>query len=326
MFNLRVHSPSIEKNKNKFLLFMQNRKTSSHLSVSVLFLWLTLVSYACTPSTPPLEDFTITQVKPGPVIAGELILISGQSFGSTAGWVSIGARPLTIISWQDQLIKAEVPLDTPRGQTVLVVSVANQQSPAFPITVEGEAGARTRETPVLMNDAFVQLMNPNDASMSDMNSLIDMQIINPNLIVTQERADATVTMSAQLGQGQEEGLEIFGRDELRIRIHSKDLAWGIASHLIYSTEALSFIGTLNPLTTTHQAKISQLTDQRIIWYVIKPEEEVVLTLRFKLKQAWQAQEVQFKFVPRFSALRNAKNQSIEGTWSNTTVRLTAREP
>ena len=291
----------------------------------LLFLCMNSVFQSCTPSTPSVGDFTITEVTPNPVIAGELILISGQGFGTTSGWASISARPLTIIDWQDQFIKAEVPIDTPRGQAVLVVSVANQQSPAFPIIVEGEAGARNGAGPNIINDAFVQgnsIVGSNDASMTDMNPPIDMSMIDPNITVTQEQPDATVTMNAQLGQG----IEGFERDELRITIHSKSLAWGIASHLIYPTEALSFVGTLNPLTITHQAKISQLADQRIVWYVVEPAEETLITLRFKLKQAWQAQELPFKFVPRFSALRDAQNKSIESTWSNATVRLTVREP
>ena len=283
-------------------------------SFTFLYFFIALFS-ACTPKPSASPSFVITSVDPNPVLVGETIEIHGRGFGTEEGWVSMSARPLTLISWSSDLIMAQIPSDTPRGETVLVVSTTEEQSPPFPVSVQGDVGQRPAQSFQPSSDFSMPPVTLNDfTTPSDMNPITD-QGMQSSIRVTLDQPDATVTMRAIRGDTSNGG----NPDELCIIIDSKLNAWGIASHLKYDHQKLTFLRMVEPANPNRQARVSDLADQRIFWYTIEEQNAQLLTLCFRINNPNQTQNLAFSFVPRFSALRDRTNQSLAATWSNAII-------
>jgi hypothetical protein len=76
---------------------------------------------------------SVTSIQPNPANPGQVIAISGNSFGGATGAVNVGGVPAQVISWSDSEIQAVVPTAACGGPLVVFANGLSSSDAALTI-------------------------------------------------------------------------------------------------------------------------------------------------------------------------------------------------
>lgn len=287
------------------------------INLQCVHLYLLFIFWVCSGCvTPePTPHFMITSTHPEQLERGAQVHVYGVGFQEELGVVAVGGRPLIIQRWSSTSVIAEVPLDTPGGEGVMVLSRGGQLTPAFPIYVLGEGGERLGAPPLSDSPPDLGMITQRDMLLSPDQTLPP----DDDVTTTLDHPTAQITFTARLDPSD---LSYKTLDVL-IKSDPSHIFWGIASLFKYPLDQLEFVGTVEAESTNLRAVQGELNGV-ITWYRVNPDQGPVITLRFIRKDPTDMTPLSFQFIPRFSATRDIKNISIPTTWSDGVVTFSHR--
>ena len=303
----------------------------SSLLSATLSLSATLTSCLSPAPSPPIS---VSAVTPNPLTPGEEVTITGEGFSVippnatqgaspapsglsgqvSSGQVSIGGRPLEVIEWGARQVRARLPLDTPRGEALLVVSARELISEPHPVVVAGDLRGRVGAPPQLDPPTAGATATPTGGAPTPL----------PTGSYTPDApADIGLspTLTAPAGAGGP--LELHLTVTLGERAINNEL-WGVATHLTFEGARLRYLGAVEAQGRLLQATEPQALPGRVALYRADIERgaEAVLTLRFEViggEEALLSAPLRFDFVPRFSGARAFGGRPLLRTWSGGTL-------
>lgn len=280
-----------------------------------------LVAALVTVSTLACDDSPagarIDAVSPTPLRPGETFEVSGRGFGEAPApgdVVALAGRPLTVLTWSPDHLRAEVPADQFAGETWLTVRAQADTLAPFPVRVGGD-----RRRPV--EDAGTgPLGDATDAAppIDARPGLPDTAL--PDAVLEGARAEFIPDPVARAG------VRLEGRDappgELRLDVVADARAWGLAFHLTWDPNLLRFVSASpesrvdGPRTTVWR----EIEPGRLAFGGL-PGDTTVLSLRFALVGTGEGR---LEIPARFATARDARNLPLP-TWGWTTGTVRSRE-
>ena len=296
-----------------------------YLVLSALFM------FSCVERTEE-ATFLVTEVTPNALDPGAEVEVKGRGFQSLPNTLSISGRPLIVLSWTDQSIRASLPLDVPTGERFLVVSREGIHTAPFPIYINGEGGARLGRQPDLGRSAS----DLSDDAMIISDQGVD-QMLGQTVIVELDDPNATVVIEAetrQINQDTELWISLVARDPVTL---GEELGWvemplwGAASHLDYPLDRLEFV----IMTDSPGPNVAALKGDilgRIFWYhgqlniPSTATRTTLITLRFKVLEPMNTTPLRIGIPSRFTSLRGVQNQRQKASWSGGSLLLGGARP
>lgn len=262
----------------------------------------------------------IEAVSPAPLLPGEAFVVTGHGFGGAPApgdVVALAGRPLAVVAWSPERLRAEVPADTYAGETVLTLRAQGGTLAPYPVRVGGDrrrpvedAGAGDALAPGDAGDAT----RPTDARPG----LPDTAL--PDAVL--EGARAEFIPDAVVGAG----LRLVGRasppGELRLDVVADAQAWGLAFHLTWDPNLLRFVSASpeSRVDGPRTAVWREIESGRLAFGGLQGDP-TVLSLRFALVGTGEGR---LEIPARFATARDARNVPLPG-WGFTTGTVRSRE-
>lgn len=181
----------------------------------------------------PAGRARIDAVSPDPVEPGDTLVVSGRGFGATPApgdGVALDGRALGLVEWRNDTLRALVPRDQRAGESLLVVQAQGAGLPPFAVRVGGSTSPTEADVPVPVetDGAVARDATPPGA---------DGRLPDATL----EGARAEFLPDPEEGRG----LRLQARNsppgELLLDVVADGDAWGVAFHLVWDPNLLSFV-------------------------------------------------------------------------------------
>ncbi len=255
---------------------------------------LLLLTTACSDSEP--SGARIFELRPTALAPGDPLLIIGAGFGE-AGRVSVGGRPIEVLEWSSDRLEVELPADSSGGHTYVVVSpLEGRPSPPAALFVQGPSypsvdppralpPPRPGPRPIDMGPP-----PPRDFGADRPEPSRDLSVT----FESDSNADNTLRLATV-----DEGRRLL----VGLRLPAGVNAWGVAAHLSYDPNLLSYVEA--ELDAEH-AVVREIGPGRLAMGAVRPRDLV-----FVFAPVGPG-EGRVEITGRNSALRGPGNTPIPG--------------